>query len=346
MIKKILLPFLALQTICVAAYADQQSFFLQKQQPKHIFIHNRILAEINGKPISVVDLIKKMDMVFYRQYPQYSGSVEARYQFYMMSWKHVLKELIEKELIVADAAEVKVEISNGDVRQEMENIFGPNIIANLDKAGLTYEEASKLIREELLLKRMMMMRVHAKAVRSVTPSDVRAAYEEHAKTHTTPKSWRYYVISVRQQELAEKLFREWKQKTHTPEELSDTIKKILGEEALSAVTISEEYFTTEKDISDSYRKILSEVEAGALSAPVSQKRESSNTYKIFYLKEFTPPAAPLLSEVELSLKNQLVEKKVDQESERYLNRLYKHFNVEREVQPILASEDFQPFVLR
>ena len=63
-----------------------------------------------------------------------------------MNWKYVLQELIDKELILGDAEEKKVAITAGDVRQEMENMFGPNIIANLDKIGLSMDEALKIVR--------------------------------------------------------------------------------------------------------------------------------------------------------------------------------------------------------
>lgn len=197
MIKRVLILALAIQSIVSMAHADNRNYLMQKAEPQHIFVNNRILAKVNGKAISVIDLMKKMDMIFYRQFPQYSSSIEARYQFYNMNWKHVLRELVEKELIMADAEEVKMEVSHGDIRQEMENMFGPNIIANLDKAGLTYDEAWKMVQEDQLLKRMMMVRVNTKAMRSVTPIQVKASYEEYAKNNADPDAWRYEVISIR-----------------------------------------------------------------------------------------------------------------------------------------------------
>ncbi len=48
---------------------------------------------------------EKMDMLFLRRFPEYTKSKVARYQFYMANWKAILNELIEKELILADAQE-------------------------------------------------------------------------------------------------------------------------------------------------------------------------------------------------------------------------------------------------
>src|SRR5665647_2210950 len=83
-----------------------------------IFVNNRILARVNGKPISAYDVMKKMDIIFFKQFPEYMSSTEARFQFYTYNWAHELEEMVTKELILADAKESKVEVSGGDLRQE------------------------------------------------------------------------------------------------------------------------------------------------------------------------------------------------------------------------------------
>ena len=60
---------------------NADSLLLGAEQPAHVIVHNRILAKVNGKAISVVDIMKKMDILFYREYPQYTSSSQARFQF-------------------------------------------------------------------------------------------------------------------------------------------------------------------------------------------------------------------------------------------------------------------------
>lgn len=174
----------------------------QQAEPK-IYINNRILTRVNGKPISTFDLMKKMDLLFYRQYPQYTSSIDARSQFYDMSWKYVLEEIIDKELILADAQESKIEVSNGDVRQEMEASFGPNIIANLDKAGISFDEATKIMQDEIITRRMISGRVHSKALRQVTPIKVRQAYAEFIQDPANARltQWNYRTITIKERTL-------------------------------------------------------------------------------------------------------------------------------------------------
>ncbi|KAM9955010.1 hypothetical protein ACTFIW_000840 [Dictyostelium discoideum] len=60
-----------------------------------ITIDNQILATVRDHVITVLDLVKKMDMIFYRQYPEYRSSPEAGLQFYQTHWRAVLKEAID-----------------------------------------------------------------------------------------------------------------------------------------------------------------------------------------------------------------------------------------------------------
>ena len=94
----------------VFAASNKPEPFLFGGNSAQIIINNRVLARVNGKPISVIDVMKKMDMIFLRQYPEYAEVPQARFQFYELSWKHVLEDLIDKELILADAEEAKMQV--------------------------------------------------------------------------------------------------------------------------------------------------------------------------------------------------------------------------------------------
>src|ERR1700730_13068687 len=91
--------------ISLGALIAQDGILYGPEDNARIVVNNRILAKVNGKEISVFDVMKKMDMLFYRQFPEYTSSMQARFQFYQVSWKRVLQDLIDKELIMADAEE-------------------------------------------------------------------------------------------------------------------------------------------------------------------------------------------------------------------------------------------------
>lgn len=349
---KLVLPFLLIKS-CPLISQPMPMYYGQQEQ-RHIFVNNRILAKVNGEPISVIDVMKRMDMVFYRQFPQYASSTEARYQFYSINWKAILSELIEKELILSDAKENKVEISQGDLRQEIEKLFGPNIIATLDKAGLTYEEANEMIKEDLIIRRMMFIRVNSKAIRSVTPQKIRQAYVEYAKDNEKPETHCYQVISIRGEdntncaEVANHAYELLTKEGIGLEQLTDT----LGEHPLlgktTKVNISEEFQHEANAISEGYKEILLSMTPNTYTSPVAQQSRSNHSmvYRIFYLRETIPGGVIPFHEVEAKLKDSLIDNAVDEETKAYMKKIRKHFDVQDNTTAARTPEDYQPFTIR
>jgi len=349
--KKFIFSLLLTLAIMPPCVAKEASFFGNAQEPQ-IFVNNRILAKINGKPITVVDLMKKMDLLFYKQFPQYTSSAQARYQFYQVNWNQVLREMIDKELVLADALESKLVISAGDVRQEMETLFGPNIIDNLDKIGLTFDEASKMILADITIRRMVYFRVQLKAINQVTPQKIRSHYDEIAPQHVKDNEWIYNVVNIRHRnptktgqtaKLAyQLLIDENVPLNHLLEKLNETGAII------PTVTVSEEFHTYEKELSDVFKKTLTNMTPGTYSEPLVQRKRHDNltVYRIFYLKEMIPGGVVPFHELEGQIKDTLMEEAIEKETTAYLARLRRHFNVQEKALQELLATDFQPFILR
>ncbi|MEI8365771.1 MAG: SurA N-terminal domain-containing protein [Parachlamydiaceae bacterium] len=354
MLKKIIyliIPVIMLSAVQLSA----DSSLLGGGQEMRITVNNRILAKANGKAISVVDIMKKMDMLFYRQFPEFTSSSQARYQFYMANWKHVLSEMIDRELIVADAEESKLQVGASDVRQEMESLFGPNIIANLDKVGLTFDEASDMILADITLKRMMYFRVQMKAFSQATPQKIREYYDEVAKTNIRDNEWVYNVITVRHRDsvkaanaasVAYGLLVEDKiPLADLPAKLEEIVQSSVKS---PSVKISEEYHTKEKELSDSFKKTLTSISPGEYSIPIAQKSRTDNStvVRIFFLKNMISGGVIPFSEMEAKIKMKLIEDGIERESLAYITKLRQHFDVQDSHMQELLSSDFQPFLLK
>jgi|GEM_PF-326748 len=349
----ILLPFLLLSFNALPAAPKEISLFKPEDERK-IVIHNRVLATVNDKSVTVYDLMKKMDLLFYRQFPQYTSSAAARYQFYNANWKAVLRDLIDKELIMADAEEVKMQVSNGDVRQEMETMFGPNIITNLDQVGLTFEEAWKMVHADIVIKRMLFSRANAKALKQITPIVIRDAYSNFAKENHRPETWNYAIITIRDPDQAKGA--EAANQAHQLlisekiplNELSERLGKLTSIAPTTKINLSEPYSHTQEEMAESSRKILAELQAGQFSAPQSQTSRADGTtvYRIFFLQEKIAAGAPPFSQVSNNLKDKLVDEASNKEIDQYIARLRKHFDVQGGDLEALKKENFQPFELQ
>jgi antitoxin component of RelBE/YafQ-DinJ toxin-antitoxin module len=321
---------------------------------EQIVVNNRILAKVNGKAISVIDLMKKMDMLFFRQFPEYASSVQARHQFYLANWDHVLQEFIDKELIIADAGEMKLQVNGGDVREEMEKLFGPNIITNLDQVGLTFDEAWKMVHADITIRRMLFFKVQLKALKQVTPQAIRDYYEQYAKENIRDNEWHFQVVSIRDhdQKLATKFANDIHQlleKKGVPlTQLHEVLNERKSSEKVPLVNISEEFCNHEKELSDAFKNILCKLQPGSYSQPLEQKSRADNAtvYRIFYLKSMIPGGVIPFNEIENQINEKLLEIVAAKETEAYLAKLRQHFDVQDSHLKEMISENFQPFLLK
>lgn len=326
----------------------------QKEEPK-IFVNNRILAHVNGKPITTYDLVKKMDMTFYKNYPEYVSSNEARFQFYQEAWKYILDDLLNEELILADAKEHKIEVSSGDVRQEIEAEFGPNVIENLDKAGMSLEEATKSMQSELTIQKMIAIKANSKALRQVTPSVIRKMYQEYIQNpdNKNQTTWNYRVVTIKDRtpEKSEELATKAAQVLNegiSVDDLPEVLKtrKLHGRRA--KVTISNEIKNNEKEVSSDYKKMLVNLDAGMYSHPFPYKSraEKGTVYRIIYVKEKIPGGFPTYKEMEPKIKQQLLNQASEKETDMYISKLRQHYHLREEDIKTQLPEDYQPFILK
>lgn len=306
-----------------------------------IAVQNTILAKVNGNTISVMDVKKKMDLAFHRNYSHLENSNQARHQFYEGSWRYVLRDLIDQELMLIKAEEMQVPLSEGDVRNEIETRFGPNIMITLDRIGLSYDEAFKMIRDELIVQRMNWWFIHSKAISQVTPQDIRQAFQKHVKENPAFEEKKYQVIVIRgntPEETAKKAHALLKEKDLPPEEMRSSLLALDP-----SIQISAEYSASDKELSESHKIALSSLKPGSYSSPIFQKGKNDQQVaaRIFFLKESTFHPAPQFENLVYDLRNELIQKAVAQESEAYLSRLRKDYPLYEN-----CPKDLHPFTLK
>ena len=110
-------------TLCLLVSSSLFAQFTMTGQPnaQKIAVQNSILAKVNGTTISMIDVKKKMDLIFHQHYAHLADSTQAKFQFYETSWRRVLSEMIDNELILADAADKEVKLTDGELREEIES---------------------------------------------------------------------------------------------------------------------------------------------------------------------------------------------------------------------------------
>jgi len=303
-------------------------------EPQEIVIYNRILARVGNKTISVLDLVKKMDLFLNSNYPQVLESKLSRFQFYTSNWRDVLNQMVDTELMLHDAGEKDFSISDGEIRETLMARFGPNVMATLDKCGLTYEEARQTVRDDLVVQRMNWFKVQVKALHEVGPQDIREAYQEYLKQHPREEEWTYQVVSIRspQKDLSEKLAQEAFSLLHEAKIDMATLQEKLHtkekeQEGLSFF-VSDLLVATERTISKAHRKGLEGLKEGECSSPITQisGAEQTPVQRIFHLKSHAIKQAPPFKELKDQLRQQRLDLVMQREDSAYKDRLRHRFS--------------------
>ena len=346
-----LYPFLLSAICCLSVfltYAD--ALPPQESEPEELIVYNKILTKVNDKTISVVDVMKRMDMFLQRHYPHLVNSKVARFQFYSSQWRDYLTQMIDQELMIADAEHLEVKVSDGEVREEVLNRFGPNIMPVLDKLGVSYDEARSMIHDELIMQKMMWFRVNSKALSSVNSLDVKEAYKQFCKENPELEEWQYQVLSLRSSSkdashaLAARAFELLQSRL----ELTAVSEQLKTPEETVSVTLSPEMQADERSISSSHKEVLQTLTENSYSSPIAQvsRVDNSVVYRIFYLKKHSKKTLPSFSKMADQIKDQLLNQAAAKENVQYLTKLRERLGYDEKHMQETLPNDFQPFAVR
>lgn len=338
------LSFLAILLLPLLAFSHEK-------EPE-ILVQNRILATVNGKNISVYDVMKKMDVFLARNYPEEAKSNVSRLQFFNQSWRTVLNQLVDNELILADSERLEIKIPDAKIRETIHERFGPNVMASMDELEITLDEAWKMIYTEMAVQQVSWYRVYKKAQDQTGPEDIKASFKQYLVTNPPKEEWKYQVLSIRAKtEQLGSVFAQKAQALIRNEPLPfESLAKILqesNEDNTATITLSDEYSVESKDLSESHKTVLCNLSEGDYSEPISQvsRHDNSNVHRIFYLTKHTVEEAPSFDSMTDQLLDDLVQKEITALMPPYLAKLRKQFNFDAKSLDSIPA-DFQPFSMR
>lgn len=335
--------------------ADPEIFSQEPQQ--QIVIQNRILAKVNNKTLSVLDVVKKMEVLFDRHYPQYAHSIMAKYQYFSAHWKEMLLQMIDHELILADAEKLDLKITDSEVRESLHERFGPNVMGTLDKLHLSYEEAKNMIYSDIAVQKMTWFKVHAKALNSVNVQDIKNAYASYCEKNPSKEVLEYQVLSIKAQneeiayQIAQKACELCKlspaEISSIPEKLAQNTEEPSPQKDFT-ITLSEDLKLDAKSISNAHKEVLFKLAKNSISSPVKQqsKADQSTVFRIFYLKDRTKTILPTLRAMYENLHNQLVQDASEKESKIYISKLRQRYGFDTKMLEETIPSAFQPFALQ
>jgi hypothetical protein len=344
---KNLKKLVVLTIILLASNSYSQPIMPGMKDPSQAAIHmqNAILAKVNKKTISVLDVKKKMDIFLHNRYEDEAKSPIVKYQFYTNSWKHFLDELIHTELILAQAESKEIKISDGEIREEIEKRFGPKVILTLEKLNVSYDEVFEILKTEMIVERMKWFFINTKVLQAVTPHLIRNEYRKYCKENPPKESWEYQVVSIRgdqklNKDVSNQVYDLLQNKSL--DDAQEDISNIENKYENVKITKSNSIHLSEKEISTSHKKILNDLTSKQYSNPIFQKTRTSQdgVYKIFFLKSHSKEEMPSFEQMNNQIKNELLNVLFQKESDQYYKKLKDYYNFNEN---LMIPEDFQPF---
>ena len=334
----------------VGAHANPSSFLTSPSLEGKLSMQNRVLMRVGEKTITAYDVMQKMTFFLQKNYPEQATSPMARSQFFISNWRDVLIEMINQELILADALHLEIKISDKEVREELLARFGPNVMQTLDKIGIPFEKAKQLTHNDMAIERMTWYRVHSKAHELITPKHIKLAYKEYLASNPATNELEYQVLSIRSQDrkaaqaLADKAFTLLKEKKAPFSSLATQLPEVMD----VSVSISDSYHVKESELSKTHKNVLTTLTPGSISTPSSQvsRFDNSEVFRIFYLKSENKTNPRTFEEMENELRQQLFSKAVGIKTDEYVAKLRKQYGYDDKNLEEIVPENFQPFSIQ
>jgi hypothetical protein len=295
---------------------------------------NQILCRIQGQTLSQLDLEKKMSFFFAENFPHLIDNDEARREFYITQWRPVLKEMLDQKLMLADAKDRGISVSSGEVNEELQRRFGPNVPQTLDKLDMRYEDATRWTEDSLLGQRMFWWFVQSKAISEVTPKEIRSAYRSFLKEHPAYTLLTYQVISFEGDD-AEKHAHAFLDKAQSRVMCPEKMLAKWGDELALKAHISKPYETRSLDLSSNLHGLLLALDPGEYSPLFhtdarKDKTASPPRTKLLYLIQKQEHPSPSFEETATSLKEALVQKEVARLANIYFTSLREKYTLDPE----------------
>lgn len=312
-------------------------------------VNNRILVTVMNKPISVLDVVKKMNVMLEQSYPEYKNIPEAKYQFYSQQWRSVLRQMIDAELMLKDAEKLELKVTDAEIREEIHTRFGPNVMKSLKDIGISYDEAQKMVKSDIITQRMMWYRVHSKALSKVIPLDIKKSYQDYIFKNPSDNIWTYEVLSVKSSNdasstsVATKAFDMLSAAKLGLKEAASSLKSENKSDSNLQITVSEVITAKEYELSSSHKDALKSLAKGQFSKPIEQQGRNSKekAHRIFHLIDLQKKEPAKFVALADQFKDKLVQDRVNEFNQSYISKLRLRYGFN----DLSTVDKLEPFIL-
>lgn len=344
---KHIIKILLVITLPTILFCNSTGMVPQNFLKAKVLSQNKPLARVADEIITVHDVKRRMDIHLQEHYPNILGDANAKVQFYTRFYQQSLDELILQKLLVAEALDREIKISEPDIHQEMHNRFGSNPVQKLSELDITYEDCKTQIKEEIIVQNMLHINATMQALSSATPKAVITAYHQYLKDNPPKDNWDYQVITIKGDDTkkcndaaqkTKKLLTELKS-----EHLKDILTMAANDNLLKDVqmNVSKTFSSDSSQLSTEHKSVLLNLTKDSFSDPTLQYSRATNSevYRIFHLIDHKQAQAASLEEKTKELKSAIINNEFNILKEKY----YKKLKVRYLVEIFEDNKNFIPF---
>lgn len=294
-------------------------------------IVDRIVAVVNDDIITLFELNRLFepyaDKIKERGYP-----LEEESKVLFKTREDILNQLIEQKITDQEIKRFKISISEKEIDQTIERIKEANyytdedLRAALAKDGLTIEEYRKQVKEQILRKRLVNLKVTSKIV--ITKEDIKSYYETHKDKYGGENKYHLRNIIMKVSTLVDE-----KEKLEVKARMDEVYAKLKAGQSFEtmAMTYSESLASEGGDLglfgldelSLQLQKAIKGMKAGGFT-PVLYTDQG---YQILFVQEIVNTPGKPLEEVSPEIERILFNDIVDNKFQSWLEDLRKQSHI-------------------
>jgi peptidyl-prolyl cis-trans isomerase SurA len=292
---------------------------------------DRIVAVVNDDIITLFELNLSFkpyaDKIRERGYP-----LDQESKMLFKTWEDILNQLIEQKITDQEIKRFKISISEKEIDQTIERIKEANyyteedLRAALARDGLTMEEYRKQVKEQILRKRLVNIKVTSKIV--ITEEDIKSYYETHKDKYGGENKYHLRNIIMKVSSLVDE-----KEKLEIKARMDEVYAKLEAGQSFETMAMNySESLASEggdlglfglSELSLQLQKAIQGMKAGEFT-PVLYTDQG---YQILFVQEVVNTSGKPLEEVSPEIERTLFDDIVDNNFQSWLEDLRKQSHI-------------------
>jgi peptidyl-prolyl cis-trans isomerase SurA len=292
---------------------------------------DRIVAVVNDDIITLFELNLSFkpyaDKIRERGYP-----LDQESKMLFKTWEDILNQLIEQKITDQEIKRFKISISEKEIDQTIERIKEANyyteedLRAALARDGLTMEEYRKQVKEQILRKRLVNIKVTSKIV--ITEEDIKSYYETHKDKYGGENKYHLRNIIMKVSSLVDE-----KEKLEIKARMDEVYAKLEAGQSFETMAMNySESLASEggdlglfglSELSLQLQKAIKGMKAGEFT-PVLYTDQG---YQILFVQEVVNTSGKPLEEVSPEIERTLFDDIVDNNFQSWLEDLRKQSHI-------------------